>query len=175
MNTKRLTSLAMLIAIFCVLSLLTPIKIANFKFTLEAFPIYVASLLLGPVDGLIVGGVGSFLYQILFSGYGFTVTTLLWVLPHAISGYVAGLYARSKNFSLDFKQTCFIVTISNFIVTIFNTLAFYVDSKIVGYYSYALVFGNLLIKFVVGIILGIIYALTLPKLIEMLKKQSGGK
>ena len=61
MNTRRLTTLAMLIAIYSVLSILTPIKIVNFKFTFEAFPILVASLLLGPVDGLIVGGVGSFI------------------------------------------------------------------------------------------------------------------
>ena len=170
MNTKRLTSLAMLIAVYCVLSILTPIKVLNFKFTLEAFPIYVASLLLGPVDGLIVGGVGSFIYQILFSGYGITATTILWVLPHAISGYVAGLYARSKNFSLDFGQTCFIVIISNLIVTALNTLALYVDSKMFGYYSQTLVFGSLGLKIITGIILAVIYSLAMPKLIALLKK-----
>ena len=160
----------MLIAVYCVLSIMTPIKVANFKFTLEAFPIYVASLLLGPESGLIVGGVGSFIYQILFSGYGITATTILWVIPHALSGYVAGLYAKSKNFSLDFRQTCFIVIISNLIVTAFNTLALYVDSKMFGYYSSALVFGNLGIKIITGVILAVIYSLALPKLIEMLRK-----
>ena len=93
MNTKRLTGSAMLIAVYCVLSILTPVKVANFKFTFEAFPILVAGLLSGPIDGLIVGGVGSFLYQLLFSGYGITATTGLWILPHALSGLIVGLYA----------------------------------------------------------------------------------
>ena len=161
----------MLIAIYCVLSIMTPIKVLNFKFTLEAFPIYVASLLLGPVDGLIVGGVGSFIYQILFSGYGITATTVLWVLPHALSGYVAGLFARSKNFSLDFKQTCLIVIISNLLVTALNTLALYADAKIYGYYSFALVFGNILIKIITGIILAVLYSLALPKLLELIRNR----
>lgn len=172
MNNKRLTSLAMLIAIYCVLSIITPIRIVNFKFTFEAFPIYVASLLLGPVDGLIVGGVGSFIYQILFSGYGITATTILWVIPHALSGYVAGLYAKSKNFSLDFKQYCFIVAISNLIVTILNTFALFIDSKLFGYYSYVIVFGSLFAKIIVGIILAIIYSFALPQLIRILKRQT---
>ena len=171
MNTKRLTSLAMLIAVYCVLSILAPVKIANFKFTFEAFPILVASLLLGPVDGLIVGGVGSFIYQLLFSGYGITATTLLWVIPHAVSGLIVGLYARSKNYSLDYIQTGFIATVSAITVTALNLLALYIDSKLYGYYSKALVFGNLLIKIITGVVLAIIYSSILPRLIALLRKQ----
>ena len=79
MNTKRLTTLAMMIAIYIVLSILTPIRIINFKFTFEAFPILVAGLLMGPIDGMITGAVGSFIYQLFFSGYGITPTTILWI------------------------------------------------------------------------------------------------
>lgn len=171
MNTKRLTTLAMLIAVYCVLSILAPVRIVNFKFTFEAFPILVASLLLGPVDGLIVGGVGSFIYQLLFSGYGITATTVLWVIPHAMSGLIVGLYARSKNFSLSFKQTSFIAIISALIVTALNLVALYIDSKLYGYYSKTLVFGNLIIKIITGVTLAIIYSSILPKLIAFLKKQ----
>lgn len=171
MNTKRLTSDAMLIAIYSVLSILTPIKIENFKFTLEAFPILVASLLLGPIDGLIVGGVGSLVYQLLFSGYGITATTLLWVLPHAISGLVVGLYALHKKYELNFKNISFISSVSAIIVTALNTLALYVDSKLYGYYSTVLVFSNIAIKILTGIILAIIYSSVLPKLLIFLKKR----
>lgn len=169
MNTKRLTQLSMLIAVYVVLAILTPIKVANFKFTFEAFPVLVASLLLGPVDGLIVGGVGSFIYQLLFSGYGITATTLLWVLPHAISGYVVGLYAKSKNFEIEFKDVSFIGAISAFIVTGLNIFALYVDSKVFGYYSAALIFANIPIKLITGIILAILYATIIPKLLKLLK------
>ena len=171
MNTKRLTTLAMLIAIYSVLSILTPIKLANFKFTFEAFPILVASLLLGPVDGLIVGGVGSFIYQLLFSGYGITATTILWIIPHALSGLVVGLYAKTKNHSLGFKQISFIASVSAILVTLLNALALYVDAKLYGYYSFTLVFGNLIFKIIAGIILAIVYSGVLPKLISFLKKK----
>ena len=123
----------MLIAVYVVLSILTPVKIVNFKFTFEAFPILVASLLSGPIDGLIVGGVGSFIYQLLFSGYGITATTPLWILPHAISGLLVGFYAKSKNFDLSLKQISLICIASALCVTALNTLALYVDAKLFGY------------------------------------------
>ena len=173
MNTRRLTSSAMLIAVYCVLSILTPIKVANFKFTFEAFPILVAGLLSGPIDGLIVGGVGSFIYQLLFSGYGITATTLLWILPHALSGLIVGLYGEKKNFDLNRKEIIFICIVSALLVTSLNLLALYIDSKLYGYYSFALVFGNLIIKIIAGIILAVIYASIMPQLLAFLQKKQG--
>lgn len=163
----------MLIAVYCVLSILTPVKVANFKFTFEAFPILVAGLLSGPIDGLIVGGVGSFLYQLLFSGYGITATTGLWILPHAFSGLIVGLYAKSRNFKLTNVQIVLICILSAVLVTSLNLLALYVDAKLYGYYSFALVFGNLILKVLAGVILAIIYASVLPKLVGFLRKQLG--
>ena len=160
----------MLIAVYCVLSILTPVKIANFKFTFEAFPILVAALFSGPIDGLIVGGIGSFIYQLFFSGYGITATTPLWILPHALSGLFVGFYARSKNYKLERKQIIMISIASALLVTALNLLALYVDSKLYGYYSFALVFGNLLLKIAAGIILAVIYSSILPKLLAYLKK-----
>ena len=171
MNTKRLTSLSMLIAIYVVLSIITPVKIANFKFTFEAFPILIAGLLFGPIDGLMVGGIGSFIYQLLFSGYGITATTILWVLPHALSGLIVGAYAKFKKFELSVIDIGLISIISALLVTVLNVLALYVDSKLYGYYSYVLVFGNVLVKVLIGIILAIVYTSILPKLIDFLRKQ----
>jgi len=171
MKLKRLTILSMLIAMYCVLAILTPIKVMSFKFTFEAFPILVASLLLGPVDGLIVGGVGSFIYQILFSGYGFTATTLLWVLPHAFSGLIVGLYAKKHNFKCSTLQIIFITIISALSVTCLNSLALYIDSKLLGYYTFSLVFGSIILKFITGIILAILYSLIIPKLISLLRQK----
>lgn len=163
----------MLIAVYIVLSILTPIKLSNFKFTFEAFPILVAGLLFGPVDGLLVGAIGSTIYQLLFSGYGITPTTPLWVLPHALSGLIVGLYAKYKKYDLDFKNTVFISIISALLVTTLNLLALYVDSKMFGYYSKTLVFGNIIFKIITGILLSIIYSSVLPKLLAFLKKQLG--
>ncbi len=161
----------MLMALYVVLSIMTPVKVANFKFTFEAFPILVAGLLFGPLNGLYVGGIGSFIYQLLFSGYGITATTPLWILPHALSGLLVGLYAKRKGFSFSFTETAFITSFSALLVTALNILALYVDSKLFGYYSYALVFGNVILKIAVGIILSFVYSLALPKLLTFLKKQ----
>ncbi len=171
MNTKKLTSLAMLIAVYCVLSILTPVKVANFKFTFEAFPILVAALLMGPAAGLMVGGIGSFIYQLFFSGYGITATTPLWILPHAFSGLIVGLYAKYKKFDLKNSEIIFISIVSALSVTLLNLLALYVDAKLYGYYSYALVFGNLVFKIITGILLAILYSSIMPKLLAFLKKK----
>ena len=171
MNTRRLTTLAMLIAIYSVLSVITPIKLVNFKFTFEAFPVLVAGLLFGPVDGLIVGGVGSFIYQVIYSGYGINATTLIWILPHAISGLIVGAYAKKKDFTLTRKQIIFISIVSSFVVTALNCVALLVDSLIYDYYSFAIVFGNVFIKLTSGVILSLIYSTILPDLISFVKKR----
>ncbi len=171
MNTRRLTTLAMLMAIYVVLSILTPVRILNFKFTFEAFPILVAGLLMGPIDGLLVGTVGSFIYQLLFSGYGITLTTPLWILPHAISGFIVGSYAKKNDFELGIRKLILICVISAFTVTFLNTVALYIDSRLYGYYSKTLVFGNIFVKIAVGIILSIIYSSVMPKLLQYLKKK----
>ncbi len=169
MTTKRLTTLAMLIAMNVVLCTMTPIKLQDFKFTLEAFPILVAGFLLGPTDGFLVGFLGSFLYQLIFSGYGFTPTTLLWVLPHAASGLFVGIIAKARNFELKTPEIIVTSCISALLVTLLNTLALYVDSKLYYYYSTALVFGSLGLKLVSGIILAVLFSLIMPQLLKRLK------
>ena len=171
MKVRKLTTIALLSAVYVVLSILTPIRIINFKFTFEAFPVLVAALLMGSWDGALVGALGAFIYQLFFSGYGLTPTTPLWILPHFASGLLVGLYARKNNYDLDFKKIAFISVVSAFCVTAFNILALYVDSKMYGYYSPALVFGNIFFKIIVGIILAFLYASILPRLISFLKRK----
>ena len=170
MTNRRLSTLAILIAINVVLSIITPIKLANFKFTFEAFPILISGILMGPIDGLLVGLLGSGIYQILFSGYGLMITTPLWILPHAISGLIVGLYSKRHNLRLNSTQILFISIFSAMVVTLLNTLAIYVDSIVFGYYSFAYVFGSVLFKIVAGILLSFMYTLIIPKLINRIKK-----
>ena len=170
MTNKRISRDALLIAIYCVLSSLTPIKITNFKLTFEAFPILVAAIMFGPKDGLIVGTIGSFIYQLFLSGYGISATTILWILPHSLSGLVVGLYAKKYNFKLTFKQICFITIVSSILVTTLNSIVLYIDSLIYGYYFKGLIMGSIIIKVLVGIISSIIYSLIMPRLINFLKE-----
>ena len=165
MKIKRMTICAMLCAINVVLSILAPIKLANFKFTFEAFPILIGGIMYGPSMGLLIGTLGSTIYQIFFSGYGLTITTPLWVLPHALSGLIVGIYTKKNNFNLNKKQLITITMISAFLVTILNTVAQYIDAYIFDY-PYAMVILTMLMKIISGIILSIIYSLIIDKLIS---------
>ena len=170
MNTRSITRISLLVAINIVLCIVAPIKLSNFKFTFEAFPIIVAGLIFGPIEGVLVGLLGSTIYQIFFSGYGLMITTPLWVLPHAVSGLIVGLYSKKHNFNLTNRQTIFITIYSSIIVTILNTLAIYLDAKIFGYYTFAYVFGSIIFKIIAGIILAFIYSLVINKLIKVVRK-----
>ncbi len=169
MKTKKMTTLALLIALNVVLCLFTPIRFQNYKFTLEAFPVLVAGFMFGPTDGLIVGAVGSAIYQLLFSGYGITLTTPLWILPHAFSGWLVGCIAEKKNFNLSRQEIIITCIVSAVVVTSLNTLALYVDAKVYGYYSFALVFSVIPIKILVGICLAVLYSLIIPQLLQRLR------
>lgn len=172
MSVKKLTVLSMLTALYVAFSIMTPVKLINFKFTLEAFPILVAGMLLDKWDGLIVGLLGSSIYQVLFSSYGITPTTPLWILPHAASGLLVGLWAHKVR-ELDYVNTVAIAIVSAFLVTTLNTLALYVDSRLYGYYTVKLVFGTLVLKYGTGAILAVVFAFILVKLIPQLKKIVG--
>ena len=94
--------------------------------------------------------------------YGFTVTTLLWVLPPALRGLCLGflllplrgniISGKKKNVVL-----CFVAAVLAGIVTsIGNTFVFYVDSTLYGYYSYALVFGVFWWRILTGAVVSVL-------------------
>ncbi len=172
-STKKLITLAMFVAMFFVLSIYGTINLGNMKITLQNIPLLIAAFLFGPIEGALVGGLGMFLSQLL-SQYGITVTTPLWILPHIICGAYAGALSHRKKFSLSNKfSVASIIVVSLLILTIFNTLALFVDSKIFGYYSLPFVFGSLLMRIATAIVSGIIYTLVLPPIIKKLEKHYG--
>lgn len=95
MKAKRMVTVAMLIAMYVVLSLFS-INLGNMKITLDSLPIIVGAALLGPLDGFLIGFFGSFLNQLLT--FGLTPTTILWVIPAAVRGLLIGLYAKHCHF-----------------------------------------------------------------------------
>lgn len=167
MKTKKMAIDAMLIAMFVVLSYVS-IPLPNMKITLDSFPILVGAALFGPIDGMIIGLLGSFIDQML--KYGFTVTTPLWILPAAVRGLIVGLYAKSCNFEYKRGGLIVITVISALVVTALNTLVMYIDSKIFGYYSYAYVFGMVVPRIITGIVTAVVFAVLLPPLLDIIKK-----
>jgi len=116
----------MLAAMYVVLGMVS-VTLPTIKITFDSLPILVGAALFGPVDGLAIGLIGSFINQ-LFSQYGLTATTVLWILPAGVRGLLVGLYAKKHSFSMTTHQTVFITVLSALVVTALNTLVMYIDS-----------------------------------------------
>ena len=172
MKAKQMATDSMLAAMCAVLGAVS-IDLGNLKVTLESIPIIVGALLFGPLDGAMIGFVGTFVYQVL--RYGFSVTTFLWMLPYVVCGIIVGAYAKKRGFELDLKRTVFIVVLAELVVTTLNTGVMYIDSKIYGYYSAAYIFGSSALRIVVCIVKAVAFALVLPVLIKAVKKVTVGR
>lgn len=157
-SVRRIAIDAVLIAMYFGLSLLS-VEIGGIKLTFASLPTLICAMLFGPVDGFLVGFLGAFMEQMI--KYGFTATTLLWVLPPAIRGLFVGVCALllKKHMSVDAilstkrPYVYFVVTlISGAIVSALNTLVFYVDAKMFGYYEYHMIFGVFWIRIASGLL-----------------------
>lgn len=158
-SVKRITLDAMLIAMYMVLSSMK-ITMGGLQITFAFLPVIICAIAFGPVDGLIVGFLCEFLSQIL-GPYGMTPTTLLWVAPVAIRGLLVGLGARVLLKGTDLETLVksrrsmvllVWILITGVLGSIMNTGVLYVDSKMFGYYSEAMVFGVFWIRIVSGMI-----------------------
>lgn len=168
-SARRITLNGVCIALYVVLSTFLSITVGGLKLTFEHLPVILCSVLYGPVDGLIVGALGELINQMLT--FGFTPTTILWMLPAIFRGVSIGLCAKlmgeklglNKSFPLTFIAVCIV---SGLICSLINTFAFYVDSKMFGYYSYAAVFGVLGIRLAGSALSSIVMALVTKPVIN---------
>lgn len=127
-STKKMTVTAMLSAVTAVLGLVA-MDFGTFKITLESLPVILAGLMYGPLSGILVGGIGTFLYQ-LFK-YGLDPSTPLWILPYMIAGLISGLLAKKAGFSNTNRQIFGINALCLVLITVLNSVGMY----IVGYYA----------------------------------------
>lgn len=165
-TTRRIAVDGMLSALCFVLATYCSIRVSNsIKLTLDAFPIILAALTFGPVDGIIVGGVGIFLYQIV--NYGLSYTTLMWVFPALVRGVFLGVYAKIKKFDMKRRETLIVVIISSLLVTALNTLIIYLDGKIWGYSTAVL--ATLPYRIISSVLVAVIYGLLVSEIILRLK------
>ena len=175
-ETKRIAINAVLIATYIVLSMLA-FNLGPLKFTFEAFPIILCAVIFGPMDGMLVGGIGELLNQILT--FGLTPTTVLWILPILSRGFIIGILAKvwkkeigpsavsAKRVPMMFMVVC---VVTGIIHSLINTFALYVDSKMFGYYTEALVFGALFVRILASVITAIIMGFATKAVVHALKK-----
>lgn len=170
-RTQQLVVDAILAAMVVVLGFLS-IRIGNImKVSFEDFPVLIGALMFGPVDGMIIAGIGIFLYQLL--SYGITATTALWILPFVVVGLLAGLYARRSNFNNNRKQLIIIFLVCEILICLLNTGAIYADSKIYGYYYPTIITGMIAIRLVTAVVKGIVLGIVSAPLLKALSRVTG--
>ena len=172
MNVKKLVTDAMLAAMCAVLGYVA-IDLGNIKIAFDSFPVLLAAIALGPLDGLAVGTVGALIYQVL--RYGISATTVLWILPYSLCGLFVGLYLRKYGGEPDRKHIIIGVVIGEAIFFILNTLTLYIDSKIYGYYYPAFIVGSIGVRFLIFAGKAVAFSLIMPGVLRAVKKVLGEK
>ena len=167
MKTRQISMDAVLAAMCAVLGAVS-LELGNFKISFESLPVMIGALLFGPLDGFLIGGIGTLIYQLL--RYGFSVTTLLWIAPYAICGLLMGIYAKKNGFSLSNKQTALAVSLGCVLIFILNTGVMYVDSIVYQYYSAVYIFGSLPLRVVICIVKAVAFSAVMPVLMKAAKK-----
>lgn len=168
-NLRKVVLIAFYTALFVVLSLYGTINLSGMKLTIQNLPIYVGAIMLGAVPGAAIGFAGMFINQLIT--YGFSATTLFWVLPQTIIGGICGYIFENKIIRVGsgIKFWICIITLQ-VILTVINTIVILIDSLIFGYFSFLVVFGPLVLRIMVSIIVGIIYCIVIPPIIKLIKK-----
>ena len=159
---RRIAINAVLIALYVLLGFIK-IPIGNIlRINLASFAVVVCAVTFSPIDGLVVGFLGEFLSQIL-GPYGLTPTTALWAMPEAVRGLLLGLMmlifvkkqltapALLKSKAIIYYLVCCIL--AGVAASLLNTFALYVDSKMFGYYSYYMVFGVLMVRLTLAVVM----------------------
>lgn len=167
MKTRQLVIDAMLCAVCAVLGYIA-LDFGNLKITFESLPVLLGALLFGPADGMLIGGVGTLIYQLL--RYGLSPTTPLWIVPYVVCGLLVGAWSRRKNGELDRRQTVVLVVAAELVVTMLNTLALYVDSKIFSYYFPGFILGALAWRLVICVVKAAAFGLILPGLAGTIRR-----
>ena len=140
----------------------------NIKLTFQNLPLYVGAIVLGPINGVLIGGIGSFLVQLMF--YSIMPTTIIWILPHMIIGFITGFIFTKKIVDIDeIPKSWIVIILLNILLTLFNTFALYLDSVINGYFS-PIVISELFFRLLLSIIVGVIYSLIIPMIVKVIKK-----
>lgn len=154
-----MTLCALCVALFVGLNFIS-IDFKFIKISVKALPIIFIAVLYGPIEGALVGGLGELICQ-LFSPYGLTATTPLWILPFTVQGLIVGFLMRQKNPKDHIVLWIVTVAVSCLAVTIINTFSIWLDAKIFEYPS-QLTFISIVLRFVGSIISSIVYGLIVP-------------
>lgn len=136
-TTVRLTTDAVLIAVYVALASFVSINLPIAQFSLSSLPILLCVFVFGVPDAVAVALCGSFIEQVL---YGLSPTAPLWMAaPVAMAltaGGLAALFRRLFGRELPVWQTIVTivtVVVAELVMTLVNTGMLYVDAHIMQY------------------------------------------
>jgi len=157
-------------ALYFLLNMLT-VKFGNYlQISLNALPIILISIFLGPVSGMAVGFIGEFLSQIL--EYGLSISTLWWTTPAVLRGLSVGLLFILFNNSQKIVPLSINIITSSLLVTILNTFLLIMESKILGYYAITLSTTFFVTRLTSSIATAVVMIVIIYPVINALKKQN---
>jgi ECF transporter S component (folate family) len=154
-KTKVLCRTAMTGALCFVLTLVS-VRAGNLKVSFGSLPAVISALLFGPWEAAAAAFIGELLSQLLT--YGLTATTVLWLIPPCLRVILIGMAARRCHavFSVypeEKPAVLFPVCLCAAVVTTSaNTVGIWLDSLIYGYYTFAYVFGDFVLRIITGLL-----------------------
>ena len=171
-TTRRLVTNGILVALHVVLCQIATIPIGNsLSITVSGITETVAGLMFGPLSGGLVGLLGSLLNQII--KYGFSVTTVLWIIPAGLKGLLCGWYAKAHGYEFKPWQIYWVLLVTAVVVTSVNTTVMVVDATVFGYNTKATVLAQMGIRYLNGALTSVAYMLICIPLLKNLQKIPG--
>ena len=146
MSTRKMVTIAMLTAVYVVLNFAGTVRLGWINISVASLPVIVGAMLYGPVGGLLVGLLGAFM------------------------GLLVGVYAKHCGYKFSSGQLTLALIGTALVVTALNTGAMYIDSVIYNYYSYAYVFGGLVVRIISGAATAVLMVFVAPPVVNLLNR-----
>ncbi len=168
----RITMIGMLAAVYYVLSLLSIPVGELLKFSIDSLPIIVGGMLFGPVDGMLIGGIGELLNQLIGpNSAGLDWSTPLWLIPPIARGLLVGLFLNTRKRNYGIVRSSVVIVSSSVLHTALNCavlLLWYVVTN--KSYNVLAIFGFTSIgKWLGCLITAIFYCIAAIPLVKSLK------
>ena len=142
MSTRKMVTIAMLTAVYVVLNFAGTVRLGWINISVASLPVIVGAMLYGPVGGL----------------------------PQAARGLLVGVYAKHCGYKFSSGQLTLALIGTALVVTALNTGAMYIDSVIYNYYSYAYVFGGLVVRIISGAATAVLMVFVAPPVVNLLNR-----
>ena len=139
------------------------------KITFYGLPLILCSLLLGYKNGFLSGFIAAFITQIILSEYAITPTTPLWMVSPIMWGLIPGVIFKLFKNKNNIVVISIIVIITSISVSLFNSLALYLDALIMKYPS-GLTFTLIIIRLFTAMLSTLIYIPCIYLLLNRLQK-----